>query len=625
MKTPLPSGIPPIFRWLACRVLISAAAALVGSAGCNAPSPAVSGELRQWHGVTVTFNGPTTSEDADPNPFRDYRLNVAFRHESGAVRTVPGYYAADGHAARTSAAEGDKWRVHFAPDLPGKWTYTASFRRGVDVAMSLDAKAGAAAGFDGQSGTIAIDDSDKSGSDFRAKGLLRYIGEHHWQFAGSKEFFLKGGADSPENFLAYADFDGTFDTGSLSGVQEGVDFIHRYEPHAADWKTGDPVWQGGKGKGIIGALNYLAGKGMNSVYFLTYNLDGGDGMDTWMWTSPGVRDRYDSSKLDQWEIVFTHMDRLGILLHVVTQETENDAKLGGGPGLNPERRLYYRELVARFGHHLAVVWNLGEENNTNDFHRKAIAGYLRALDPYDHPITVHTHNNKAPDYYNGLLGDVNFEASSIQGKMENYNNDAIVLRQRTAEAGRKWAIFGDEQPLASDGVVTDEEDPDHDIPRIEALWGNLIGGGSGVEWYFGYEHPHMDLDCEDWRSRDILWDQTRYALEFFHDHLPFWEMAPDNGLASRAKGARVLAKPGEVYAVQLPVGGAASLEIPAGGYSVRWCNPREGGELQQGPVKSIHGPGKRSLGRPPADAGKDWVVLVKKMGAAKGRPMQSRR
>jgi len=139
--------------------------------------------------------------------------------------------------------------------------------------------------------------------------------------------------------------------------------LHHYEPHARDFKPGDPTWQNGKGRNIIGALNYLASKGGDSVYFLTYNIDGGDGKDTWMWTTPEVRDRYDCSKLDQWEIVFSHMDKLGIQLHVITQEAENDRKLGGSPDLNPVRKLYYRELVARFSHHLAVLWNLGEENN----------------------------------------------------------------------------------------------------------------------------------------------------------------------------------------------------------------------------------------------------------------------
>ena len=272
------------------------------------------------------------------------------------------------------------------------------------------------------------------------------------------------------------------------------------------------------------------------------------------------------------------MDRLGLMLHVVTQETENDRALGGGPGLNPIRMLYYRELVARFAHHLAVIWNLGEENNTPDADRKAIARYIRALDPYRHPITVHTQSDKALEFYNGILGDPFFEATSIQGSVERYNREAIELRRRSAEAGRKWAIFGDEQSPSTHGVVPDADDPRHDGPRQQALWGNLMGGGAGVEWYFGNKFAHMDINCEDWRSRDRMWDQTRYALEFFRKHLPFWEMEPNNALAAGVE-ARVLAKPGAVYAVYLPKGGSATLNLAEGDYAVRWYNPRAGGAL----------------------------------------------
>jgi len=592
-----------------------AIALLVTLAGCQSPPPTVSGDLKVWHKVTVTFDGPETSEDATPNPFRDYRLNVSFTHpESGTSYTVPGFFAADGNAAETAAKAGTKWRAHFTPDLEGLWNFSASFRSGADIATSLDPAAGEAAEFDGATGSFQVGPSDASGRDFRAKGILRYTGEHHLRHAGNNEYFLKGGADSPENFLAYFEFDDTSDTGARfnEGENKEGEFVHHYAAHEQDWQNGDPLWQQTKGKGIIGALNYLAGKGMNSVYFLTYNIDGGDGKDVWMWTSPEVRDRYDCSKLEQWEVVFSRMDQLGLMLHVITQETENDSKLGGSAGLNPERMLYYRELVARFGHHPAVIWNEGEENNTSDADRKEIARYIRELDPYDHPITVHTHNNRTPEFYDGLLGDPNFEASSIQGRMENYNNDAIVMRQRTADAGRKWAIFGDEQASADVGVMPDSDDPDHDIPRIQALWGNLIGGGSGVEWYFGYKHAHMDLNCEDWRSRDRMWDQTRHALEFFRAHLPFWEMAPDNSLGSGAKDARVLAKPGDVYAVQLPTGGGVRLNLGEGDYSVRWYDPRAGGELQEGSVTNVQGPGVKPLGNPPAEPRKDWVVLVKK-------------
>ncbi len=598
------------------RTILFLMAAWLATPALGEAVPVIAGERRVWHRVTITFDGPATSEDATPNPFRDYRLNVTLRHPaSGTQYSVPGFYAADGHAGETSASAGNKWRVHFTPDREGEWRFTASFRTGPDVALSLAPEAGQPAAFDGTTGSFRVAPSNKTGRDFRAKGMLRYTGEHYLRHAGSGEYFLKGGADSPENFLAYFEFDGTFDTDARFNEGQspsGKPFLHHYAAHARDWRAGDPTWQRGKGKNIIGALNYLAGKGMNSVYFLTYNIDGGDGKDVWMWTSPEVRDRYDCSKLDQWEQVFSHMDKLGLQLHVITQETENDRKLGGSAGLNPVRKLYYRELVARFAHHLAVMWNQGEENNTPEAGRKEIARYIRALDSYAHPVTVHTHNNKALIFYDGLFGDSGFEATSIQGDMENYNRDAIELRRRSAAAGRKWAIFGDEQPSAEVGAKPDDADPAHDGPRTQALWGNLMGGGSGVEWYFGYSFPNMDLNCEDWRSRDRMWDQTRYALDFFRKHLPFWKMQPDNALASEAEEVRVLAAPGRLYAVYLPHGGPASLRLEPGAYTVQWYNPRAGGALLAGSVREVTGPGAMSLGQPPATPEQDWTILIKR-------------
>src|SRR5687768_4170040 len=74
-------------------------------------SVAVGGELKQWHKVTLTLDGPFAHErDNSPNPFVDVALNVTFTHESGSPRyIVPGYFAADGNAANTSAESGTKW------------------------------------------------------------------------------------------------------------------------------------------------------------------------------------------------------------------------------------------------------------------------------------------------------------------------------------------------------------------------------------------------------------------------------------------------------------------------------------------------------------------------------------
>ena len=106
----------------------------------------ISGELKTWHKVTITFDGPQTGETAVPNPFMDYRLTVTFSNKEK-VYVVPGYYAADGNAANTSADRGNKWRVHFAPDKTGRWNFSVSFRKGKNIAVSEDTAAGSSAGF----------------------------------------------------------------------------------------------------------------------------------------------------------------------------------------------------------------------------------------------------------------------------------------------------------------------------------------------------------------------------------------------------------------------------------------------------------------------------------------------
>ena len=549
-------------------------------------------------------------------------MSVEFTHEdSGYQSSVPGFFAADGDAAQSSAKSGNKWRVRFTPPKSGSWRWSASFRTGEFVALSAAASPGQSAAFDGESGTFDVADAPQHAPGFSGKGFLRHVGEHYLRFQNG-DYFLKGGVDSPENFLGYFEFDDTFDTATHEGIAtDAKTFLHEYEPHAGDWKPGDPTSKGGKGKNIIGALNYLASKGMNSVYFLTYNIDGGDGKETWVWNDPDTRDRFDVSKLAQWEIVFSHMERLGIMMHVIIQETENDEVMGGGPGLNDVRKLYLRELAARFSHHLAIVWNLGEENDTPRRDRLEIARYIRALDPNDHAITVHTHNTRSRRSYTGILGREEFQAASIQGRMEESNIETIALRARSAASNQPWAIFHDEQTPSSVGVMPDVEDPAHDKPRKQALWGNLMGGGSGVEWYFGYAYDHMDLNCEDWRSRDTMWDQTRFALEFFHKYIPFWEIWSTNDLSDNER-AYVFAKEGEIYVVYLPEGNRTRLTVAAGDYTLQWYDPRHGGPLHSSATKMLN-VGDASMRNdgsiqitPPHHPGKDWVALIKRVGDA---------
>lgn len=584
------------------------------------------GELKQWHKITLTLDGPVLSEDTTDNPFLNYRLMAVFQHQDRSYR-VPGYFAADGQAGESSATAGNKWRIHFNPDAVGTWTYTISFVQGEGIAIDDEAK-GTALELDGTSGTFEVAESDKTARDFRANGRIGVNADNqYFQFAGSEAYFLKTGADSPENFLAYHEFDGTYRHSKevRDGENKPTEGLHYYAAHLADWQEGDPTWKDQQGKGIIGALNYLADQGMNAVYFLVMNI-GGDGKDVWPYTSHEERFRFDCSKLDQWEVVFEHMEQLGLMMHVVTQETENEKLLDDGD-TGQERQIFYRELIARFGHHNALVWNLGEENGPANFspngqntaQRKAMANYLKKHDPYQHPVVLHTHawRGHKDDILTDLLGFEALDGLSFQvDKRAQVHEEILKWDSLSVANEHPWMIAMDEIGMWHTGVMDDASNPRHDTIRQQVLWASLMAGAKGVEWYFGAYYPHNDLTCEDWRSRENMWTQTRYATDFFHQYLNFWEMESKDELVSTAD-AYCLAKTGEQYAIYFPMNSEGNhkidLQANTKSYQVSWYNPREGGALQMGNVTEIIGSGWHDLGQPPSTPDMDWVALVQAM------------
>jgi len=568
----------------------------------------VSGELKRWHKVTVTFYGPQTGETATPNPFTDYRLDVTFNHAASAkTYTVPGYYAADGNAPESSATSGNVWRVHFAPDETGTWHYVASFRFGSNIVTNDSAGAGVSAGyFDGGAGEFTIGETDKTGRDFRAKGRLEYVGEHYLRFAGNGEYFLKQGPDAPENFLAYEDFDNTPNNGGRR---------KSWSAHAGDWAPGDPSWQNGKGTEIIGAVNYLASEGLNVFSFIPMNI-AGDDKNVFPYISDAASDRtrIDCSKVDQWEKVFEHADHKGMFLHFKTLETENELILDSGD-MGIQRTVYYRELIARFGHHLALNWNLGEEiNNASTAQKKSWAQYFYDTDPYHHHIVIH---NGANHY--DLLGPgsklTGFSLQTSQTDFGQVHSRVKDYLERSHAAGKPWAVACDEPGDASHALRPDDDAGNSHVDgRKNGIWGTFMAGGWGNEWYFGYQHTDSDLTCQDFRSRDSWWDYCRYALQFFKNNgIPFWEMTNNNDVCSDLNDYCFF-KTGEVYVAYLKSGGSATLDLTGqpGFYRLTWFNPRSG--VFQGSDAIVPGNTNAApLGSPPADPGQDWTALVRRL------------
>jgi len=602
---------------------------IITLAGCNSgPNTEIDGELKKWHKVTLQFNGPETSEMETNNPFLNYHLEVIFTHGDQKF-AVPGFYAADGNAAETSADRGNKWMVRFTPNRTGEWNYTVAFKKGKNIAVGENFTQAESAGFmDGKKGTFTIGPCNKTGIDNRAKGRLKYVGEPYLKYEETQQYFIKVGVDAPENLFAYTDFDAATNV---------FDFQKDWGPHQGDFQeeANSFLWQGEKGKNLLGAIHYLASEGLNVFSFLTFNIDGDDRnifpyilkvtaddykdyadvkKNTNAWDSLFYKTRFDVSKLEQWERVFEYAETQGMFLHFKTHETETDHLMDGGV-FGIEGKLYYRELIARFGHHLAMNWNLGEENNQPIEEVKKVASYVHQLDPYKHHLVIHTFPN-ADDRYAELIGDQSsLTGASLQLSDPDFwdvHSRVLKWRKKSDATGKRWALAVDEPGKANTALLPDDEDLEHNLARINALWGTLMAGGYGVEWYFGYASPHSDLTCQDFRSRDLFWDQNRHARKFFENHIPFWKMEPADELTIDTLSFCFAAK-GEVYAVYLPPGlESTSLDIGNSGneFLIRWYNPREGGELASGSLPSVFANGLISLGYPPIDRKKDWLVLI---------------
>ena len=582
------------------------------------------GEMIKWQPVTLTFDGPESSETDTINPYLNFTVLVKFYSDQDTI-SVHGYYAADGNAADTSADTGNKWQAKFTPHREGNWNFDAFLIEGNKVGVSQDPLREKKKAIWKSKGSFKVQPVDSTAIGFYRTGKLAYIGKHYLEESETGRPFLKSGVGSPETFLAYHEFDGTFKkNGAYTPTL--INGLHEYPSHVKDWKNGDVTWAGGKGKAIIGALNYMASKGMNSLYFLVMN-EQGDGDNVWPWIAPDAQTRYDVSKLAQWEKVFTHMDACGIAMNVFTQETENDTVLNKGE-LGLERKLYYKELVARFGHHLGIVWNLGEETNRTPKQLKSYASFIRSIDPYDHPIAVHNHIRVSGKKMEGrpldpiketfgpLLGYVDFEIPSLQLFDTTEVHVEVKKWLELSKKNKKpWVVYLDEIGHWDIGITTDTAaHNNYAMVMHTSLWGSLMAGGGGTSWYFGgLDGPNNDMAAEDFRARDQWWTITNNARQFFINHLPFWEMQNHDELLNNKK-AFCFAKKNEVYVVYLPKGENTDLAIGDGAFSIAFYDPKAGGKLydMQNEGWKITKPNSVSLSAYNGQKNKDWVILIMK-------------
>ncbi len=497
------------------------------------------GTYTKWSKVELELNGPQMEGMGTPNPFL-MDVMVSFTGPGGQTVEVPGFYDGDGQGGM----DGDVWRVRFRPGEAGTWSWVSASGQ-----PQLDGQAGL---FEVVENAGCQAQTADGLPNFGCVGRLEWVGEHYLKYADGG-YWLKGGANEPEDLLA---------------AEASAGFNSDEE-----------------------AIDYLAGIGVNSVYVMTNNVQG-DRKNVWPWvgatqTEAMANDeRFDVGKLAAWEAFLEYIQGKGLVVHLVLEDDS------GWTGFN--RGLYYREMIARFGHHNGLYWDLTEEygeNYTAD-EVKGFAQLFSGLDGHGRPLTVHQVG--ALFHWEPFLGDANFDLTSFQTGDVPQNAAAVEWWWKVEASGRTIPVSFDES--------TRNLFPEDRALFRHIVWSEYLGGAN-VELY---TRLSGGLGYQDYGA--IFGDLVR-ARELL-EGVGYWGMQPENDLLVSGTGY-VFAQVGEAYLVYLPTGGAMSLDLSGTGgqYSGMWVNPRTGAQQGLGPVT---GGGVAGFTAPD---GQDWVLRLVRSGS----------
>ena len=513
------------------------------------------------------------------NPFRNAALVGEFTAPSGKVQTVEGFYGG-----------GDTWRLRFAPDEEGQWRYLL---RGEGVELS-------------QRGRLRCTAP-------RGHGFIRIHPENPYAFAFSDgtPFFPMGDTcyglynDSPITPQLRTEYLEARRRQRFNFVRMGVQHSPKH------WETDNRFWPwGGTPR------------------------------------SPDL-DRFNPAFFQGLDSVLRQMNERGINAELIVlnyySPPMNDPRVW-----TPSReQAWVRYVMARYAAFPNLfLWTVCNEHEVhpNGQYRldvpgdpdwaKATARFIKAHDPYRHPVTVR------PVISASARGTTTHDAIDPPwriGELFGADDALDVLSQQTGQAGQwdeaQQCWTGDDPDLVASlradlrfgkpvlntengyeylrNYPTYRRQVHHTDDVRRSAWQIVCAGGylaAGFSGTLGQSDYWNRMDRPN-RYTFLVQDQGAAGqlgtLYDFFTGLPFWRLRPFPGV----KGAAVaLAEPGKRYVVYLPHGGAVKVDLSAatGSLTVRWFNPRTASFSPP----SVARDGAPLEFRAPDD--NDWVLILVK-------------
>ena len=547
-------------------LLVFPAARLMGAPGAiNAAQSAQTVEAYDY--VEVTLN--VTSPDAR-NPFTEAVVSGQFGKVGENRRlTVDGF---------CDSADGSVFRIRFMPWAPGDYNYSITYRQG-----EFEWK---------HAGTFRA-------SDGRRRGPIRVDPKYPWHFIweGTGEHYFFNGTTA--FWLMGFREDRVIDYSIERLHQLKVNRMRVLLDGAANEYWGEPVVPG-----------------ENFTMMLR----------PWIAARPASFDdpgndftRFNIPYWQKWERMLRFARERDVIISVVLDISTHHAQAPSG---SEDERRYIRYAVSRLGAFSNITYDLGDDLDSFRDEKWAheTGTLIEGWDPYKHLASSHPvhreHQDRASDW---------FGFTSIQNW--SHQQHALMLEEREIQkkTGRIIPQTNEEYGYEDHYPHWAAAPPEASAETLRQMaWDIAMAGAYGTAGESARRGTNVWPDAGGgWingRGDDtqVMFKGYGHMVDFFTS-FEWWKTEPHDELVNN--GAYCLAKPGEIYAVYVPIRplcgnpehfgfagecGEITIKLEPGTYAAKWFSATTGETV---PLPAVQGQ-TWILPKPPGWL--DWALLLEK-------------
>lgn len=519
--------------------------------------------------ITATIEKPDAK-----NPFTDASLTGTFQTADGNKGwKIEGF---------CDSPDGSIFRIRFMPEQPGKYTFQLNYKQS-DWQMPFKGSLEVTGGH--RRGTVAVDP------------------EYPWHFiwSGSKEHFFFNGTTA--YFLVGWRDDRV--------INDSIERLHKLKVNRMR------VLLEGAGATLGGLEPVDTGENFTMM------------LRPWLAKAPNSFEnpcidftRFDVPYWQKWErMLRSARDRDMNISVVFYWELDREPTSPKFAGSEDERR-YFRYAVARLSAFSNVTWDLGDDLDSYRDEKWAheMGNQLMNWDPYHHLATSHPTHPGNQDRASPW-----FSFTSIQEWSRRQHQIMLEQRELQVKTGRIIPQTNEEYGYEDHYPKWGPEPPGDDTDVLRRVaWDIAMAGAYGTAGetvHRGVNYwPDTGGGWLNGRGDDsmIMLKGYEHMVDFFTS-FEWWKTEPHDELINN--GAYCLAKPGEIYAVYLPLRGqcgraenlhhdtecgAYKLQLAPGVYDGTWFRAATGETI---PIPSIQGP---EWTLPPTPGWGDWALLLKR-------------